>query len=322
MNSTIPENLQPTFPEQVPPARVREKLLELLGPDDVSLEVKYDSKRVEETEQIRTTHLTYRNSLREFVPGILMLPQIESANLRPGIVCLPGTGGCAEDLADPQFHQSPEGRLLGWARALAKRGFATLAISPKGTESRRGSVEQWATEQKLLAPYGRTQMGVLVEETLRAARILGSVQEVDPKRIGLTGMSLGGNATWYAMACAPWIAAGVCVCGGVGSLTSAIHHGDRDRHSGYFYIPHMLRYFDHADVVAACMPPRPFMVVAPTEDEDMPRKGVEELRRTVEQAYATAGHPDRFVVHQPNGNHRFLPEYFELLAEWFERFLH
>ena len=43
------------------------------------------------------------------------------------------------------------------------------------------------------------------------------------------------------------------------------------------FIPHMLRYFDHPEVVAACIPPRPFMMVAPTQDEDMPREGVDEL---------------------------------------------
>ena len=36
-------------------------------------------------------------------------------------------------------------------------------------------------------------------------------------------------------------------------------------------------HFDHAAIVAACMPPRPFMMIAPTEDEDMPREGVDEL---------------------------------------------
>ena len=89
---------------------------------------------------------------------------------------------------------------------------------------RRSSLEEWATENKLLAPYGRTQMGVLVEETLKGARLLAATPGIDPNRIGLTGMSLGGNATWYAMACAPWIWAGVPVCGGVGSMARVIHH--------------------------------------------------------------------------------------------------
>ena len=321
MDSLIPQNLQPSRPEQVAKARVRDKLLELLGLDEVPPEVEHASMRETESEQIRTTHLSYRNSLGESVPGILMVPRGDSTTNRAGIVCLPGTGGCAEDLADSRFHESREGRLFGWARELAKRGFATLAITLKGTAARRVSPEQWATEQKLLLPYGRTQMGLLVEETLKAARILASTPGVDSDRIGLTGMSLGGNATWYSMACAPWIAAAVPVCGGVGSLAASIQQGDTDRHSGYFYIPHMLRYFDHPEVVAACMPPRPFMIVAPTEDEDMPREGVDKLAQTVGKSYAAAGHPERFKVHQPEGNHCFLPKYLEWMAEWFRLFL-
>ena len=48
----------------------------------------------------------------------------------------------------------------------------------------------------LLAPYGRSQMGVLVDETLRAGRILAASQPIDPERIAITGMSLGGQAAW------------------------------------------------------------------------------------------------------------------------------
>ena len=122
---------------------------------------------------------------------------------------------------------------------------------------------------------------------------------------------------WYAMACAPWIWAGVPVCGGVGSMARVIHHTTTDRHSAYYFIPHLLRHFDHAAIVAACMPPRPFMMIAPTEDEDMPREGVDELIPVVSQAYAEAGCPERFQVRQPKGNHAFLVEYFEWMADWF-----
>ena len=53
----------------------------------------------------------------------------------------------------------------------------------------------------------------------------------------------------------------------------------------------MLRYFDHPEVVAACMPPRPFMMVAPTQDEDMPREGVDDLIQVVETGLRVIGTP-------------------------------
>ncbi len=323
MSDVIPKDIEPAFPIHVPRDKVRSKLLELLGLDEIPKEIDFAEGTTQEEAGIRVTQLTYANSLGETVPGILMTPPNLSSQKLPSVVCIPGTGGSAEMVADQQFYlaEAPSGMLVGWARELARRGFATLAISPKGSVTRRSNIESWNLEGKLLTPYGRPQMGILVEETLRAARILAASEAVNPDRVGITGMSLGGNAAWYAMAAAPWIRAGAPICGGVGRMATLIHGGDIERHSAYFFIPHMLRYFDHPEVVAACMPPRPFMMVAPTQDEDMPREGVDELIQVVAPVYASLGHPARFKVYQPEGNHRFLVEYFEWMVEWFRRFL-
>lgn len=323
MRDVIPKDLRPAFPVDVPKDAVHPKLLELLGLGDIPQEVDFTERRTQEEGGIRVTQLTYLNSLGETVPGVIMTPLNGQNEKLPGVICVPGTGGSAEKIAHQQFYleEDPPGMLIGWARELARRGFATVAISPKGSVTRRPDIDQWNLEGKLLTPYGRPQMGILVEETLKAARILAANERVDSGRIGITGMSLGGNATWYAMAAAPWIRAGAPICGGLGRMTTLIHEGDIERHSAYFFIPHMLRHFDHPEIVAACIPPRPFMMVAPTQDEDMPRKGVDELIQVVGQIYGSLGYPERFRVHQPEGNHRFLPEYFEWMVEWFNRFL-
>lgn len=126
--------------------------------------------------------------------------------------------------------------------------------------------------------------------------------------------------TWYGMASDPSIRVGVPVAGSVGSLKTAIHEGDVNRHSSYFYIPHILRHFDHPQVVSTCICPRPFMVIAPTRDEDMPISGVRRMKSIVEAAYAVAGQPERFKVYQPESNHVYTEEYFEWVAEWFKKF--
>ena len=319
MHDILPKNIKPVFRQHVPRADVRCKIQELLGLEEVPVNVGFAMGSAEVAEGISTTSLSFCNSLGEQVPGLLMKPLNGTA--RAGIVCIPGTSGSAERLADLRFCRSQSGPLFGWGRELVRRGFAVLAISPKGCEIRRKSLQHWAVENKLLAPYGRTQMGILVEETLRAARVLAAIEGIDAERIGLTGMSLGGNATWYAMACAPWIAAGVPICGGVGSLAKVIHQTDIERHSAYYFVPGLLRYFDHAEIVAACMPPRPFMVIAPTRDEDMPREGVDQLIQPVVEAYALSGHPECFKIYQPQGNHLFQMEYFERMVDFFKRFL-
>ena len=323
MNNIVPSDIKPVFPKTVNPDAVREKLMELLGLGPVPEKIECVAGISHDEDGIRLTRISFQNSLGEPVPTILMHPTDSKPNECPGVVCVPGTGGSAERVAHNRFYrEAPDrGPLYGWGRELARRGFAALAISPKGCVARCNDPVKWQLENQNLAPYGITQMGILVEEVLKAARVLAAQEIVARDRLGITGMSLGGNATWYALACAPWLRSGVPICGGLGRLDSVIHSGDLHRHSAYFYIPHMLRHFDHPEVVSACVVPRPFMMVSPTQDEDMPRSGVDDLMRTVKPAYEVSGLPDNFKVYQPDGNHVFKFEYFEWMVDWFNRYL-
>ena len=76
-----------------------------------------------------------------------------------------------------------------------------------------------------------------------------------------------------------------------------------------------------APVHSSCIAPRPFMMTAPTDDEDMPRSGVDSLIPVVSSAYEAMGRPDHFKVHQPPGRHVYLVEYFDWMVSWFQRFL-
>ena len=320
----IPEDVTPAYASPVGADEVRSKLMELLGLESVPTETDFTAEPSTVEDGVRLRRLRFSNSMGETVQAVLCAP-VEADGPLPGVVCIPGTGGTAESITRALFDRpdEPDEPVLGWSRELARRGFVTLAVTVKGTEARwpSGTAEGWAIEGKLLAPYGRTQMSIVVEEVLSAARVLASCDGVDADRIGLTGMSLGGNATWYSMACDPSIAAGAPICGSPSSLDVVSKLGDPLRHSAYFYIPHMLRYFDHADIVASCIAPRPFMMVAPTEDEDTPREGVDLLKEAVAPVYEAAGHPDLFQVHQPLGRHQYLPPYFELMATWFHHHL-
>ena len=213
----------------------------------------------------------------EAIWAVLVRPVAPGAGPLPGVVGMPGTGSSAEEVIDSRMYRPLQGHgpLLGWGRELAKRGYAVLTFSPKGTAVRRKTRDDWEEETKLLAPYARPQLGILADETIRASLVLAATDGIDPERIGLTGMSLGGLASWLAMSMAPWVHTAAVVCGVLGTMEQMVHHGQVERHSSAIFIPHMLRYFDHPEVVAAFIAPRPFMMVAPTEDDDMPREGVE-----------------------------------------------
>ena len=78
-------------------------------------------------------------------------------------------------------------------------------------------------------------------------------------------------------------------------IASRLAHSLRDslllrtrRHSAYFFIPNLLKHFDHAEIVGSCIAPRPLLIVAPTEDSDMVRDGVEELKAHIVPIYGAA----------------------------------
>ena len=316
----IPRNITPAYPNPVRGEAIRPKVLELLGLGELPTAVSFKKENSETTSDgLSVTTLSFQNSLGETVPGVLITPVGAGTDSLPGVVCMPGTGGDAARMTEARFYRDgqDEGPLMGWARELARRGFATLSITLKGTVARRRVFEDWDREARLLAPYGRSQMGLLVEEALSAARVLARQPMVDAQRIGLTGFSLGGYAAWWAAACDPSIAASAPLCGGLGSLALDIHDGDPDRQSSFHYVPGLLRYFDHPEIVASCIAPRPLMLLAPLHDPDMPASGIDQLLRVANPAYLKAGHPEKFKVYRPNDGHVFRVEYFEWMAEWF-----
>jgi dienelactone hydrolase len=303
---------------------MRQKLRELLGIDPLPRTIRAERAPSEKTDDgLLQTKLSFRNMLGETVPAILLEPPGAERNSLAGVVCMSGTSGGAERITHAEFRRAKpnEGPLLGWARELTRRGFVTLSLTLKGTVDRRVSVKFWEQQARMLAPFGRTLMGVMVDEALRGVRVLRDVDAVDSNRLALTGMSLGGNVTWYATACEPDIRAAVPVCGGVGSLRRQILEGETDRHSSYFYLPHLLRYFDHPQIVSTCICPRSFMAIAPTKDQDMPKSGADELIRVVQPAYKVAGQPEHFRVYQPDSTHVYTKQYFEWMVKWLKQYI-
>jgi dienelactone hydrolase len=253
------------------------------------------------------------------IPAFLARPR-EATGRLPAVVCLHGSGRSRELLMEEayRFEQEPA-RLHGWARELARRGFAALAITQRSYGGRPGPIiQEWAKTELL---YGRTAMGALVEDALCAVDYLAQeCPEVDPERIGMAGFSLGGIVTFYSAIVDPRIRAAVPVCGGIGSLEALVDHGTTAYHSAYYYVPGLLQVGDHAALVAAVVP-RALLVIGADQDVGMPLDGLQGLGQQGRAIYERAGHPEAFAVSIESGGHNFTPAGLDKMEAWFRRHL-
>jgi dienelactone hydrolase len=191
-------------------------------------------------------------------------------------------------------------------------------LGPDGPKQKGGQEE--ATWFKHFAWQGRTLWGMMVRDDLIALDVLAARPEVDPKRIGATGISMGSTRTWWAAALDDRIAAAVGVC----CLTryqDLMKAGGLHQHGIYYFVPGMLKKFD-AEAVTSLIAPRPFLTLSGAEDKGSPAKGVETINAFCADVWKLHGAADRFRgVLYPGVDHVYTPEMWAEMTAWFDKFL-
>jgi dienelactone hydrolase len=292
-----------------------------LSPPEVSPRV----HSTKEEEGLIVEDISWEALDKEHPPAYVIRPAKAEGRL-PAIVCLHGSSGSRDTMVTKQFgpgewtrygRSKPHTRLLGWARELSRQGYLILAMTQRGLDKRRLSTDG---QSKDLLVHGRTMMGAIVYEIRQAVTYLRSRPDVDPDKIGMTGMSFGGITTFYTWLVDDRIAVAAPICGGIGSLETFVERGSRGYHGIYWWLPGMLTKGDQGDF-AATMAPRPLMLWAPLDDIGMPKEGVTRFMEVVEPAYTQAGARDALVVHRRPGKHTFSLEAFEAMKNFFDSHL-
>ena len=174
----------------------------------------------------------------------------------PAILYCHWHGGLYDSGKEELFHASHTPTEPG--PILAKRGYVVLALDaycfgerngkgPGGPDEKGAAGEMTASKFNLWV--GRTLWGMIVRDDLRALDYLASRPEVDAKRIGVTGMSLGATRAWWLMALDERLKTGVPVA----CLTryqNLIERGELKAHGIYYFVPGMLNHFDTEAVIA------------------------------------------------------------------------
>lgn len=260
--------------------------------------------------------VSYAVEPKERVSAYVFLP--EGEGWRPAVLCI--------HQHNREFHlgKSEPAGLAGnpeqfYALELAKRGYVTLAPDALGFEERQHGRLRGQDYERFEATKRLTEGSCLQAKMLwdlrRGVDYLTARKEVDPRRIGCLGHSLGGQEALFLSAVDRRIAAAVASCGF--SSYRAIF-GGAILHNFAAYVPGLLRYGD-LDRVLGLVAPRPFLVLAGGADPIFPLEGVQATVQGARRAYGRS--KDRLGLEILAGGHSFSAPMREAAYAWFDRWL-
>jgi dienelactone hydrolase len=166
---------------------------------------------------------------------------------------------------------------------------------------------------------GVTWAGVNYGDDSRCIGYLLSRPEVDPERIGCTGLSGGGWRTNIMAALEPRIKAAVTV-GWMTTGDSQQLYNVMGSVGSFCLLPGVWNRIDVPDLIAMAVP-KAVMVVVGKMDHLFPPLGQRESARQIAEAYAWAGYSDRFRHYAPNKPHCYDAEIQAEALAWFDRHL-
>ena len=304
--------------------QVRSQLWQLLGklpPRPRSLKVQTISK--EDRGDYLLEKFEFDNLAGATVPGYVFLPKNVSGK-SPAILYCHWHGGQYEIGKEELFQTNHTPEAPG--PTFAKRGFVVLGIDsycfgerngrgPGGPEEKGSAGELTASKFQLWV--GRTLWGMIVRDDQMALDYLASRPEVDPDRLGVTGMSMGATRAWWLMALDDRLKTGVPIC----CLTryrNIIEHELLKAHGIYYFVPNVLNYFD-TEAIVACIAPRPVLFLDGDQDRTSPVDGIHAIENAVRPVYGLYNKEKDFqsIVYEGQG-HLYTPEMWRKTLTWFD----
>lgn len=210
---------------------------------------------------------------------------------------------------------------------LAKRGYIVFSIDAYGFGERSGlgpggpserGRDEELSASKLELWRGRTRWGMIVRDDRIALDYLLTRPEVDPSRVGATGMSMGATRTWWLMALDDRVAAGVAVAC-MTRYSDLIAARALAAHGIYYFVPGVLAHLD-TEAIIACAAPRPLLFLTGDHDTGSPLSGVRAIASAVRRVYSLYHQPKHFQsVIYPGVGHVYTHDMWRRMVQWMER---
>src|SRR5262245_7885628 len=163
---------------------------------------------------------------------------------------------------------------------------------------------------------GYTPAGVECWNAIRALDYLVSRPEVDPDRIGATGISGGGIGTFWVAAADDRVKVAAPVSG-MGDLTFYVGEGGTGRHCDCFFFPNRARW--NWMNIAALICPRPLLFVNSDNDTYFPMGSNERIANRLQRLYSLFAAGDQAPAMISIGGHGYRTDIRRAVFEFFNR---
>ena len=200
--------------------------------------------------------------------------------------------------------------------ALSKAGYVTLCIDMPVFGERATVTEAFAS--KALLWNGKSLIGEMVGDHQAALAYLLGRTDVDPRRVGAFGISMGCTLSFWLAAIDERIAATAHLCC-FADLRTMIELGAHDGHGIYLTVPGLLNDGDAGDI-AALIAPRPQLICIGEDDSLTPPLSVDRAWAATRAAYDRAG-GSLELLREPGVKHRETARMRAAVLEFFGKML-
>lgn len=295
---------------------------------------------VSESRQGYTAHkITFNLSAWYRVPAYLLVPEGEGPF--PAIVMLHDHGAHftigKEKMVRP-FGVTPEvmADADDWAAKcydgqytgdyFAAHGYVVLSVDALfwGERGRREGAlydAQQALASNLMQMGGSWGAMIAIDD-VRSAHFLASLPQVDKRRIGCLGFSMGAHRSWMTAALTDTIAASASVCwmNTTEHLMTLTNNQNKGGSAFSMLIPSLRRYLDYPHVASiAC--PKPSLFFNGSRDKLFPVEGVEDAYRIMHEVWAKQKAGERLTLRIWDEKHFFNREMQRETLQFFNRWL-
>jgi len=240
------------------------------------------------------------------VPAYLLVPKdLGRGEKRPGILAAHGHGRGKDDIcavveSEQAYRDQVEPLNYAYAVGFVQRGYVVLAPDWR-CFGERANPPDWVRAGRdtcnvsylALGYAGYHLLRLQVWDAQRAIDVLQSLPQVDPRRLGMGGLSYGGTMTTYTAALDPRVKV-ACISGYLSTLEDAMGPRGNGNFCGSQYMPGLRTLGDIADV-ACLIAPRPLVVEMGEEDQCFVIEDMKKAFAHLAQAYKAAGRPERLV---------------------------